>query len=357
MRSRPGSRAVAARSPPQQRPARRPGAGDPAGRHRGIRHDGRARRLAYARRALPVRGQLGHRPQRPLRSSRSEGFLGHPHTSAGRVPTDEGYRFYVESLIGEMPLPPIEQLMIRHQFGQVEFATDQWFRLAATTLASATRSAGLATPAKPRAARIRRLELVGIGERMASLDRRAQRGVPQAGPPDDRARHVRGRAGRGRPAPQPVVPEPDRGRPRGAPALVRGGARRRPGLHARAPRRRARPPNPARVRRGHRRAALQRRPPPRHGRARVRGIGEAPPRLRRSREPHLPRRAVRGRHPRRRPAGLHRPGEPSRGDGRRRARPGAVRSTRRRRRRRRRAGPHPPPLRRRRSARSASSPA
>ena len=68
-----------------------------------------------------------------------------------------------------MPLPPIEQLMIRHQFGQVEFATDQWFRLAATTLASATRSAGLATPAKPRAARIRRLELVGIGERMASL--------------------------------------------------------------------------------------------------------------------------------------------------------------------------------------------
>ena len=98
-----------------------------------------------------------------------EGFLGHPHTSAGRVPTDVGYRFYVESLVGEMPLPPIEQLMIRHQFGQVEFATDQWFRLAATTLASATRSAGLATPAKPRAARIRRIELVGIGERMASL--------------------------------------------------------------------------------------------------------------------------------------------------------------------------------------------
>jgi heat-inducible transcriptional repressor len=59
--------------------------------------------------------------------------------------------------------------MIRHQFGQVEFATDQWFRLAATTLASATRAAGLATPAKPRAARIRRIELVGIGERMASL--------------------------------------------------------------------------------------------------------------------------------------------------------------------------------------------
>ncbi len=99
----------------------------------------------------------------------TEGFLGHPHTSAGRVPTDHGYRFYVESLGGEMPLPAITQLTIRHQFGQIEFATDQWFRLAASTLASATRSAGLATPAKPRAARIRRLELVAIGERMASL--------------------------------------------------------------------------------------------------------------------------------------------------------------------------------------------
>ncbi len=99
----------------------------------------------------------------------TSGFLGHPHTSAGRVPTDAGYRFYVESLVGEMALPAIEQLTIRHQFGQVEFATDQWFRLAASTLASATHAAGIATPAKPRAVRIRRAEIVGIAERMASL--------------------------------------------------------------------------------------------------------------------------------------------------------------------------------------------
>jgi len=71
--------------------------------------------------------------------------------------------------MGEVPLSPIEQFTIRHQFGQVEFATDQWFRLAATTLASATHSAGIATPAKPRAAQIRRFELVPIGDRMASL--------------------------------------------------------------------------------------------------------------------------------------------------------------------------------------------
>ena len=33
-------------------------------------------------------------------------------------------------------LAPVEQLMIRHQFGQVEFASEQWFRLAASTLAA-----------------------------------------------------------------------------------------------------------------------------------------------------------------------------------------------------------------------------
>ncbi len=99
----------------------------------------------------------------------ASGLLTHPHTSAGRIPTDAGYRFYVESIAEAVPLPAVEQLMIRHQFGQVEFASEHWFRLAATTLASVTRAAGIATPAKPRDAHIRRIDLVAINERMASL--------------------------------------------------------------------------------------------------------------------------------------------------------------------------------------------
>ncbi|HYM83591.1 MAG TPA: heat-inducible transcriptional repressor HrcA [Candidatus Dormibacteraeota bacterium] len=99
----------------------------------------------------------------------SAGLLDHPHTSAGRVPTDRGYRWYVESIVESVPLPAVEQLMIRHQFGQVEFASEHWFRLAASTLASATRTAGLATPAKPRAARVRRVDLVGLQDHLASL--------------------------------------------------------------------------------------------------------------------------------------------------------------------------------------------
>jgi heat-inducible transcriptional repressor len=97
------------------------------------------------------------------------GLLHSPHTSAGRVPTDAGYRLYVESIADIVVLAPVDQLMIRHQFGQVEFASEQWFRLAAATLAGVTHVAGLATPAKPEASRIRRIDLVASGERLASL--------------------------------------------------------------------------------------------------------------------------------------------------------------------------------------------
>jgi heat-inducible transcriptional repressor len=97
------------------------------------------------------------------------GYLSHPHTSAGRVPTDAGYRLYVESIAEGVVLAPVEQLMIRHQFGQVEYASEQWFRLAASTLAGATHAAGLATPAKPQACRVKRVDLVANGPRMASL--------------------------------------------------------------------------------------------------------------------------------------------------------------------------------------------
>jgi heat-inducible transcriptional repressor len=97
------------------------------------------------------------------------GYLHHPHTSAGRVPTDAGYRLYVESIADSVSLAPVEQLMIRHQFGQVEFASEHWFRLAAATLAGATHAAGLATPAKPRASRIKRIDLLATGERMVTV--------------------------------------------------------------------------------------------------------------------------------------------------------------------------------------------
>lgn len=96
------------------------------------------------------------------------GYLTHLHTSAGRVPTDAGYRFFVENLMERTALPLAEQRTIRHQFYQVRGALDQWIQLAGAVLARTTQNASLVTP--PRSAerlRFRSLELVGIHEMMA----------------------------------------------------------------------------------------------------------------------------------------------------------------------------------------------
>ena len=63
-----------------------------------------------------------------------EGYISHPHTSAGRVPSDKGYRYFVESLIGEPELPADEQRRILHQFHQATMAMAEWLDLAAAVL-------------------------------------------------------------------------------------------------------------------------------------------------------------------------------------------------------------------------------
>jgi heat-inducible transcriptional repressor len=77
------------------------------------------------------------------------GYLTHLHTSAGRVPTDAGYRYFVANLMDRTPLTPTEQRTIRHQFYQVRSELDQWIQLAGAVLARTAQNASLVTP--PRA--------------------------------------------------------------------------------------------------------------------------------------------------------------------------------------------------------------
>src|SRR5919202_6708461 len=44
-----------------------------------------------------------------------EGFLTHPHTSAGRVPTDKGYRYYVDNLMSAAGISPGDAAVINQQ--------------------------------------------------------------------------------------------------------------------------------------------------------------------------------------------------------------------------------------------------
>ena len=115
--------------------------------------------------ALLGRYALGVSPA-TVRSAMAElealGLLTHPHTSAGRVPSDLGYRLYVESLMREAELDQADRLMIRHQFSQVQLTSNEWLRLAASILAGSTRSAAVVTPARSRRARFGHVQLVAL---------------------------------------------------------------------------------------------------------------------------------------------------------------------------------------------------
>jgi heat-inducible transcriptional repressor len=117
--------------------------------------------------ALVGRYTLGVSPA-TVRSAMAEleslGLLSHPHTSAGRVPSDLGYRLYVESLMREAELDQSDRLMIRHQFSQVQLTSNDWLRLAASILAGSTRSAAVVTPARSRRAKFGHVQLVALAD-------------------------------------------------------------------------------------------------------------------------------------------------------------------------------------------------
>jgi heat-inducible transcriptional repressor len=97
------------------------------------------------------------------------GYLTHPHTSAGRVPTDLGYRYFVERLLQETELPLAERRTIAHQFQQVRQRFDEWMPLAASVLVRTTRNAALVAAPQVASARYRYLQLLSTQGRMVLL--------------------------------------------------------------------------------------------------------------------------------------------------------------------------------------------
>jgi heat-inducible transcriptional repressor len=105
------------------------------------------------------------------------GYIYHPHTSAGRVPSDRGYRFFVDRLMGTTGLSPSEQESISQQFSQVEMPLDEWIQLAASVLAQTTSTAALVTLPLARQVRLRHLDLFAIHSKLALLVIVLQEGI------------------------------------------------------------------------------------------------------------------------------------------------------------------------------------
>ena len=104
-----------------------------------------------------------------MQSLEEDGLLEQPHTSAGRIPSDLGYRFFVESLMGQADLPGDEKATIRHQFFQAAPELDEWADLAAGLLARSLGLLAMVAPPRSRELQVKHLELISLNDLLALL--------------------------------------------------------------------------------------------------------------------------------------------------------------------------------------------
>jgi len=105
-----------------------------------------------------IRNEMAHLEQ--------EGYITRPHPSAGSIPSDKGYRYYVETL-SDIGLPSAEQVLISHLFHQVERELEEWLSLAATLTAQLVRNVAIVAIPKPANCLFKHLEVVAIKDLLA----------------------------------------------------------------------------------------------------------------------------------------------------------------------------------------------
>jgi len=96
-------------------------------------------------------------------------LLRQPHTSAGRVPTEEGYRYFVGNLVQQSTLPTTIRRTISHQFYQSRQNIEQWLKLAASVLANQSQAASLVTAPRAEKAIFKHMELIATRGRQVLM--------------------------------------------------------------------------------------------------------------------------------------------------------------------------------------------
>jgi heat-inducible transcriptional repressor len=91
------------------------------------------------------------------------GFLHKPHTSAGRIPTARGFRYYVDALLRVKPPLPEERQQIERR-AQEATQIDGLMTAASRVLHSLTRHAGVVASPRPQSERLQRIELLQLRE-------------------------------------------------------------------------------------------------------------------------------------------------------------------------------------------------
>jgi heat-inducible transcriptional repressor len=97
------------------------------------------------------------------------GYLRQPHTSAGRVPTEEGYRYFVSQMMNQAELPDSVQATIAHQFHQSGSDVDRWMTLAASILAHQSQGISVVTAPHTDKAKYKHVELISTQGRQVLM--------------------------------------------------------------------------------------------------------------------------------------------------------------------------------------------
>jgi heat-inducible transcriptional repressor len=95
------------------------------------------------------------------------GFVSSPHTSAGRVPTPKGYRFFVDTLLTVLPMEEMERQQLEEQL-----MPDDPHRVvtaASQILSDLTHFAGIVVAPRRRGAVLRHIEFFGLSEKRVLL--------------------------------------------------------------------------------------------------------------------------------------------------------------------------------------------
>ncbi len=97
------------------------------------------------------------------------GYIAAPHTSAGRVPTAAGFRYFVRRLLQTRSLTRNEQSHISERVGTLQTGMEQWMRRTAALLARSVQSASIVTPPVSQTNSFKHVELISIQGRLALM--------------------------------------------------------------------------------------------------------------------------------------------------------------------------------------------
>jgi heat-inducible transcriptional repressor len=91
-----------------------------------------------------------------------EGYLSQPHTSAGRIPTEKGYRFFVDHLGAPAALRTSDAVQVRSFFDKAHGEIEQMLQDTSRLLGDLTSYAGVVVGPAPSEAAVRSVQIVGL---------------------------------------------------------------------------------------------------------------------------------------------------------------------------------------------------